>query len=119
MRQRHQHDAVLVGFLTYTGNVFAAPDWDREGRVYRVRPALPGSFADVFHDAGAQNVLLLLRGGGPAAEELAAPRLERAIGVVYRPETERESHYFTARLSRQFDAAVFLHTTSAVKPLAR
>ena len=119
MRQRHGPGAVLVGFLTYTGTVRAAPDWDRPGRVYDVRPALPGSFSDVFHQADTRDALFVLRGDGPAAGELAAPRLERAIGVVYRPQTERQSHYFTARLSRQFDAVVFMHTTAAVKPLAR
>jgi erythromycin esterase-like protein len=119
MRERHGGATALVGFLTYTGEVFAAPDWDRPGRVYDVRPAIPGSFSDVLHDAGARDFLLVLRGGGRAAEELAVPRLERAIGVVYRPETERQSHYFTARLSQQFDAVVFVDTTAAVTPLPR
>jgi erythromycin esterase-like protein len=119
MRDRHGAAAVLVGFHTYTGQVFAAPDWDERGRVYDVRPALGGSFSDVFHAAGAGDFLLVLRDGGGVAEELAAPRLQRAIGVIYRPRTERQSHYFTARLSRQFDAVVFMDTTTAVTPLAR
>jgi erythromycin esterase-like protein len=118
MRQRHGAGAVLVGFLTYTGTVFAAPDWGRPGRVYDVRPALRGSYAALFDEARQRDVLLTLR-GGTAAEALAEPRLERAIGVIYRPDAERQSHYFTARLSRQFDAVVFLHTTTAVRPLAR
>ena len=119
MRERHQQGAVLVGFFTYTGTVLAAPDWGRPGRVHDVRPALPGSYSDVLHDAGARDLLLILRGGGAAAAELAAPRLERAIGVVYKPHTERQSHYFTARLSQQFDAVVYVDSSSAVRPLER
>jgi erythromycin esterase-like protein len=106
-----------VGFLTYRGTVRAAPDWDMPGRVYDVRPALPGSFGDVLHDAAGRDYLLVFRGGGPASDALAATRLQRAIGVVYRPETERQSHYFSAQLARQFDAVVFIDVSSAVRPL--
>jgi len=120
MRQRHGEEAVLVGFLSYTGTVFAAPDWDRPGRVYDMLPALPGSYSDVLHAAQPNEFLLVLRGAAERlGSQLGEPRLERAIGVVYRPETERQSHYFLARLSRQFDAAVFFDTTSAVRPLTR
>jgi erythromycin esterase-like protein len=119
VRQRLGAASLLVGFFTYTGTVFAAPDWDRPGRVYDLRPALAGSFADVFHASGRRDFLLVLRAGEEAAERLAEPRLERAVGVVYVPQSERQSHYFMARLSRQFDAAVFFDTTSAVRPLAR
>jgi len=120
MRQRYGDAAVLVGLFTYTGTVFAAHDWDQPGRVHDVRPALPGSFSDLFHAARERDFLLLLRGAAERlGNQLGEPRLQRAIGVVYRPETERQSHYFLARLSRQFDAAVFFDTTSAVVPLAR
>jgi erythromycin esterase-like protein len=117
MRERHSGRAVLVGFTTYTGTVMAASDWGEPGQVQQVRPALPESYAAVFHDTGIASFLLLLRGSGALAEALAIPRLERAIGVVYRPETERASHYFQARLSEQFDAVIHLDTTRAVEPL--
>jgi erythromycin esterase-like protein len=119
VRDRHGANARLVGFFTYTGTVFAAPGWDRPGRVYDLRPALAGSFGDVFHASGVGDFLLPLAGESAVAAALAAPRLERAVGVVYAPQSERQSHYFTARLSRQFDAAVFFDVTSAVQPLPR
>ncbi len=122
VRDRLGAAAVSVGFFTHRGTVLAAPDWDRPGRVYDLRPALPGSVSDVFHAAAAGGgppaFVVVLRGAGPAAEALAAERLERAVGVVYRPDTERQSHYFRARLARQFDAAVFVDQSSAVRPLA-
>jgi erythromycin esterase-like protein len=127
VRDRLGPAAVSVGFLTHRGTVFAAPDWDREGRVYDLRPALRGSYGELLHAAStgaAPNFLVLLRAGHAAAdpgatELLARERLERAVGVVYRPESERQSHYFTARLARQFDAVVFVDASTAVRPLAR
>jgi erythromycin esterase-like protein len=119
MRQRHGQAAFLVGFFTYEGTVFAAPDWDRPGRVYTVRPALPGSYAALFRSAGQPNFTLLLRGNAALGKTLGGPMLERAIGVVYRPETERSSHYFEARLAEQFDAAIFFDRSRAVTPLPR
>jgi erythromycin esterase-like protein len=111
---------VNVGFFTHRGTVRAATEWDQPGREFTLRPALPGSLSDVFHAAGAggaRDLLLVLRGGGAAADALAAERLQRAVGVVYAPQSERESHYFLARPSRQFDAIVFLDATTAVRPL--
>lgn len=118
-RERLGADAVLVGFLTHAGTVLAASRWGEAARVREVRPALAGSVADVLHDTGLAAFTLDLRGGGAAAEALGRERLQRAIGVVYRPETERQSHYFQARLAAQFDAVVFLDRTRAVTPLAR
>ncbi len=117
MRQRHGESALLVGFFTYTGQVMAAPEWDRPGRVYDVRPALPGSYADVFHQSGVPAFSLLLRGNKDLVRRFGEPRLERAIGVIYLPESERQSHYFEARISEQFDAIVFFDRTRAVTPL--
>ena len=85
----------------------------------RVRPALPDSYEALFHDTGVPNFLLILRHGGSLGEELRGPRLERAIGVVYRPQSERISHYFRARLSEQFDAIIHFDQTHAVEPLDR
>ncbi|HEV2765480.1 MAG TPA: erythromycin esterase family protein, partial [Pyrinomonadaceae bacterium] len=117
MRQSQDGASVLVGFTTYTGEVRAASEWGGQDRVMKVRPALAESYSALFHAAGVPNFLLVLRGGGPLAEALATPRLERAIGVIYLPATERQSHYFDARLSRQFDAVVHLDATTAVTPL--
>jgi len=109
---------VLVGFTTYSGTVTAASDWERPAERKRVRPALPGSWEALFHDAAGTvgNFYLDLQ---PVAAALEQPRLERAIGVVYRPDTERQSHYFEADLPRQFDAVLHYDRTRAVEPLER
>ena len=119
VRERYGQGAVLVGFSTYDGTVTAASDWGAPAERKRVRPALPGSYEAVFHEAGLPGFLLVLREGGEAAAGLRTPRLERAIGVIYRPETERRSHYFSARLPEQFDAVLHFDQTRAVEPLER
>lgn len=116
MRQRHGGSAVLVGFTTYTGEVLAASTWGERGRVKRLRPALAGSYSALFHETGLGDFLLPLRGGGAHVQALAAPRLERAVGVVYLPNVERQ-HYFEARLARQFDAVIHFDETRPVEPL--
>jgi erythromycin esterase-like protein len=117
MRQFHAGASVLVGFTTYEGEVRAATAWGMNGQKMKVRPALAESYSGLFHETGVPNFLLILRGGGAVSETLAGRRLERAIGVVYLPDTERQSHYFNARLSKQFDAVIHLDKTSAVVPL--
>jgi erythromycin esterase-like protein len=117
MRQRHGDKAFLVGFLSHSGTVFAAPEWDAPGRRYDMRPAIAGSYSDLLHRTGMPAFSLLIRGNEEAGRALAAPMLERAIGVVYAPATERLSHYFEARLSEQFDAIVYFDRTSAITPL--
>lgn len=114
MRQRHDGSSVLVGFTTYTGTVTAASTWGEQGRVKQLRPALPGSYSNLFHASGIGDFLLILRGG--AAQALAGTRLERAVGVVYLPRQER-SHYFEAQLTRQFDAVIHLDETEALAAL--
>ena len=109
---------MLVGFTTYSGTVTAASDWGAPAELKRVRPALPGSYEALFHDVDIPRFLLPLRDGQVAAA-LRGPRLERAIGVIYRPETERISHYFNARLSDQFDALLHFDQSRAVEPLER
>jgi erythromycin esterase-like protein len=118
-RQRFGDDAVLVGFSTYHGTVTAASDWDAPAERKRVRPGLPGSFESLFHEIGERNFLLALRGNAALEAALDEVRLERAIGVIYHPETERVSHYFEARLPQQFDAVIHLDETRAVEPLDR
>jgi erythromycin esterase-like protein len=117
-RERFGERSVRVGFTTYAGTVVAAREWGSPGERREVRPSLPGSFGEVFHAVGHSAFLLPLRGGA-AAGALEEPRLERAIGVVYVPGTERRSHYFRARLPQQFDAVVHWDRTQAVQPLAR
>jgi erythromycin esterase-like protein len=119
LREQYPHDSVLVGFTTYSGSVTAASDWDAPAERKRVRPALPGSYEHVFHDAELHNSLLLFHHQHDISWTLDEPRLERAIGVIYRPETERASHYFSASLSRQFDAVLHYDVTRAVEPLER
>jgi erythromycin esterase-like protein len=119
VRERHGREAVLVGFTTYSGTVTAASDWGAPAERKRVRAALPESYEALFHEVGVPRFLLPLREGGRAAEGLSEPRLERAIGVIYRPETERGSHYFYARLTDQFDAVLHFDETRAVEPLER
>jgi len=110
VRERVEDRALLVGFTTYEGTVTAAQEWGGEAERKRVRRALPGSWEELFHERDADRFLV-------DRAELNGRRLERAIGVVYRPETERLSHYFNARIGRQFDAVVHLDETRAVEPL--
>lgn len=91
-REKHAYDAVLVGFTTYTGSVTAASNWDEPPE--RKRPSLPGSCEVLFRAADPARFLLMWRNDEPIAEGLRFGRLERAIGVIYRPETEHMSHYF-------------------------
>lgn len=117
MRQFHDGNTFLLGFTTYTGEVMAASGWGHGGRRMKVRPALSESYAGLFHLTGIQSFLLPFRGNDALTDALGRPRLERAIGVVYLPETERRSHYFEARMSKQFDAVIHWDVTRAVEPL--
>jgi len=108
---------VLVGFTTYQGTVTAASEWGGCAERKRVCPALAQSYEALFHDMDLPRFLLCLRQGADVATVLQEPRLERAIGVIYRPETERLSHDFRARLSAQFDAVLHFDQTRAVEPL--
>ena len=119
VRQRHGDDAAyLIGFSTYTGTVTAASDWGDPAERKAVRPGREDSHEGLLHAVGIPRFWLDLRDAA-AADALAAPRLERAIGVIYRPETERQSHYFHARLPSQFDAVIHIDETRALEPLER
>ncbi|HEY3177287.1 MAG TPA: erythromycin esterase family protein [Casimicrobiaceae bacterium] len=117
VRERYNAESMLVGFTTHRGTVIAASDWGGPAERKHVRPALADSYEDLFHRASVGRFLLPLRGDNPAIRGLLATRLERAIGVVYLPESERTSHYFDARLPRQFDAVIHCDETSALEPL--
>jgi erythromycin esterase-like protein len=119
MRERHAHDAVLVGFSTYSGTVTAASDWGGEAERKRVRPAPAGSYEALLHATGIPAFLLCPLRGSASGAALREPRLQRAIGVIYRPESERQSHWFAACVPQQFDALVHIDLTRAVEPLER
>lgn len=116
-RENYPGETCLVGFSTYEGTVTAASRWDGKAERKDVLPALPDSYEALLHQAQAANFVLPLTAGSAAARALAERRLERAIGVLYIPATERESHYFFASLSRQFDALVHIDRGTAVVPL--
>ena len=117
VRERHGRRAILVGFTTDHGFVTAADDWGGPARRKAVRPALAGSWEHLFHATRSARFLLCLRHDGELPQALREPKLERAIGVIYRPQTERASHYFQADIARQFDAVLHFDATRAVEPL--
>jgi erythromycin esterase-like protein len=117
MRDRYGRDAVLVGFSTHRGWVTAASEWDEPPQRKRVREGLVGSWEDLLHQTGVERFLLPLRGKAESGHWREPRRLQRAIGVIYRPETERQSHYFFTRLADQFDALIHIDQTSALEPL--
>jgi erythromycin esterase-like protein len=119
VREGHPGDCRNIGFTTYTGTVTAADDWGGAAQRKRVRPALPDSMEELGHEVGQKEFLLSFAAAPKAAETLRAARLERAIGVIYRPQTERQSHYFRARVADQFDAVIHVDDTRAVEPLER
>lgn len=118
-RERFGRDAALIGFGAHAGTVMAAANWDEPGEVKTVRPSLQGSYEALCHETGVGRFLLDLRPGcnEPLRHELSEPRLERYIGVIYRPDTERMSHYSEAVLSEQYDGFVWFDEGRAVTPL--
>ena len=118
VRERYGRDVFSIGFSTYDGTVTAASDWDAPAERKRVRPGLAGSYERTFHESGRDRFWLDL-GDRDVATALRGALLQRAIGVIYRPDTERWSHYFHARLPEQFDAMIHLDNTTALTPLDR
>ena len=116
VRERNSQ-AVLVGFTTYEGTVTAASDWGALHETKRVRPALAESYEALFHAVGVPRFLVTFAGDERLSADFRSERLERAIGVIYRPETERISHYFHARIADQFDAVLHFDKSQAVEPL--
>lgn len=117
VREKWGREAFLIGFTTYSGAVMAASDWDGPAEQKTVRPALPGSYEALLHLIGVPHFFLCMHASDRLRQELSVPYLERAIGVIYRPETERISHYFDARLADQFDAVIHIDRTSALAAL--
>jgi erythromycin esterase-like protein len=117
-RIRYGEEAFNIGFSTFTGTVTAADDWDEPAQLKRVRPGLPGSYEDFFHQSGSPRFLVHLA-SPELPREVRTPRLQRAIGVIYRPQTERQSHYFQAHVADQFDVMIHLDETRALVALER
>lgn len=120
VKERFGANARLIGLGTHTGTVAAADDWDEPMQIKSVRPSLPDSYERAAHDSRVPRFLLDLREGEVGRdikEALMAPRLERFIGVIYRPDTERWSHYSECILPKQFDAYAWFEETKAVNPL--
>jgi erythromycin esterase-like protein len=116
VRERWVDEAVLVGFSTHRGTVTAASEWDAPAERKRVRPGLPESYEDLFHQVGEER-FWLPASARAVAELLREKRLQRAIGVIYLPHSERMSHYFHTRLPDQFDVMIHLDETRALEPL--
>ncbi|ARV60297.1 erythromycin esterase [Nostocales cyanobacterium HT-58-2] len=119
VREKYGRDSVLIGFSTYTGTVTAAAKWGGVTELKQVCPALSASYEALFHHIGISSFLLNLQQDNQAVKGLQEPRLERAIGVIYLPETERVSHYFYAQLPEQFDVVIHIDNTRGVEPLDR
>ena len=117
-RQRYGADVVSVGLTCFDGHVTAASNWGEPAERKRVRPARPDSYEMSLHGVGIPQ-FWLDTSEVAAARSLERPRLERAIGVIYRPETELQSHYFEARMAHQFDAVIHIDHTHALEPLER
>ena len=115
-REEFGNSAYSIGFGTHSGTVAAASDWDGPMEVKQVLPSLMQSYERLCHETGRPRFILPLRVRSAAAEKLAKPRLERAIGVIYRPETELASHYFQAVLPAQFDEYIWFNESRAVTP---
>jgi erythromycin esterase-like protein len=118
IREKYGSETALIGFTTYTGTVSAASGWDKPVERKWVRPAFEGSYEKIFHDLGINDFMLNLRENkGQLSGLLPGTALERAIGVIYSPNTERASHYFYTKITEQFDAVIHYDKTSALKPL--
>lgn len=116
-RKAYPGQTCLIGFSTYDGHVTAASEWDGPAERKRVRPALHGSYEELLHHVGLPRYYLNLRDDTPVRRLMLERRLERAIGVLYLPRTERQSHYFNAQMAQQFDAIIHIDRTNALVPL--
>jgi erythromycin esterase-like protein/predicted phosphoribosyltransferase len=117
VRERYGDESRLIGFSTHSGTVTAASEWGGVAERKAVRPALNGSIEELLHETGRSSFLVSALISREAADPLSVVRLGRAIGVIYRPETERQSHYFHVRPADQFDAMIHIDRTRALEPL--
>jgi erythromycin esterase-like protein len=125
---RRKFRTFSVGFSTYAGTVTAAPKWEMPAQLYTLRPGAPGSWEAVFHEhaemTGQENFSIVFRSNSPEVkvsaelvQEFSKPRLERYVGVIYRPDTEKASHYVRSRISQEYDALIYLDRTHALQPM--
>lgn len=117
IREQHDVDTYSIGFSTYEGFVTAASEWGSAPERKSVNPGLEDSYEELFHQLKYKNFILQLTGNKQIEHFLNISRLQRAIGVIYRPESERMSHYFFTRLPYQFDSIIHFDKTTAVKPI--
>ncbi|MFN8769375.1 MAG: erythromycin esterase family protein [Neisseriaceae bacterium] len=114
VKQHYGDSSFLLGFSTYTGTVLAASNWGENPRIKLLNPALKGSYEYMFHDIMYKNFLLIIKNNLELREFLSNKLLQRAVGVIYRPDTERQSHYHMANLADQFDAMLHIDITRAI-----
>lgn len=117
VRERFGTASYHLGFSTYTGTVTAADQWDGEAQTKEIVKALRGSYEALFHTLKHKNFILDLHHNEILRHMLQISRLYRAIGVIYKPDTERFSHYFFSRLPYQFDSIIHIDKSKAIKPL--
>src|SRR4029079_15136784 len=117
-RERFGDEAAMIGFGTHSGTVAAASDWGADMEVMTVQPSRPDSVERLFHDSGVRRGVLMLDHNAELERRLTEERLERFIRVIYRPDTELQSHYAAVELARHFDAYVWFDATRAVEPLS-
>lgn len=115
--EKYPDKSFRIGFSTSRGTVTAATDWDGPAETKTLREPLGGSYEEIFSQLDKKRFFFDLTTGGEAVRLLREERLQRAIGVIYRPETERMSHYFYACLPRQFDFMIHIDKTEALQPL--
>ena len=117
VKSKYGDQSLLIGFSTSRGTVTAASDWDQPEQRKAVNEPFPDSYEHVFHHVNYKQFLIDLREHNEAVDLLMEPRLQRAIGVVYSPDTERQSHYFLSCLPEQFDFMIHCDETQGVEAL--
>jgi len=119
MRQKYPSEVFLIGFTTYSGYVTAASEWGALTERKSVNPGLEASYEGLFHELGIDRFMYIIKNNMALQKALPLRKLERAIGVVYLPQSERRSHYFYTDIANQFDALIHIDTTDALKPLEK
>ena len=117
IKDKYRDESLLIGITCSYGTVLAADNWDEPGQIKRMNTPLPGSYEDLFYGIEKHGFLLDLRDNNTAVASLMTPRLQRSIGVVYKQETERYSHYLESCLPEQFDFILHFDETNAIEPL--
>lgn len=117
IKDHYRDCSFSLGFSTYSGTVLAADEWGESPQVKFLNKALPGSYEELFHNLSSNNFAFIMKNNPKLQKLLSSPRLQRAVGVIYKPETERWSHYYNAELAHQFDAILHIDTSRAIKEI--